>query len=395
MIAPLLDRLGIDPATLPRGPGVGYIVSPSMGASRTSMRDEIDRLLPAGAATWHGQHGLAEASVTIAVPGYRQPAKVWFKSVDQGHEKFKGTEGRVFLIDEEPQGIEGERVVEECVRGASTVGGRVIIAATLQSGETWMYRDMVQGGRFGARAIRLISLYNTQAPNYDSLVEYFRGLKSDPWELWMRLLGQPIDRRGAVYPEWRRGDGTREGRGHVCEPFELPAEWPRFVAADIGQADPTSIVWGALGDDEVLYVYRHLEESHVAYPRWADRMHRAMGGTLDGDAYTGHVEWPEMMWADSGGIGRDVVQLWSRLGLPFRAAHKAVDPGLSAVRDRLRVREDGRPRLKVFASCPKLITCIEGYRYAERVRPRRPRKLHDHAADALRYLCSGVERVTG
>ncbi|MDX5318213.1 MAG: hypothetical protein LPK38_02455, partial [Actinomycetes bacterium] len=193
---------GIDPQLIPVGPGEVIIVSPSAGSSRRDIRPAIEARLPPG-AEWYGRNGLAEAYVKIPVPGYHEQAVIWFKSVDQGHMSFRGSQARRYHIDEEPDGHEGRLVLEECLRGASAVGGHVVITATPQAGLTWMIEDLVNGGKYGAVTTRIDSLHNVFAPNPDSLRRWLESM--DPDERAMRQRGEWVDRRGAIYPQWSRG----------------------------------------------------------------------------------------------------------------------------------------------------------------------------------------------
>jgi len=45
---------------------------------------------------------------------------------------------------------------------------------------------------------------------------------------------------------------------HVCEPFEIPVDWPRWRAGDWGFAKPYSIGWYTQDEDKVVYRYKEL-----------------------------------------------------------------------------------------------------------------------------------------
>jgi len=43
---------------------------------------------------------------------------------------------------------------------------------------------------------------------------------------------------------------------HMCEPFDIPPEWPRYCSLDWGYAKPFSVGWYAIDYDDVIYRYR-------------------------------------------------------------------------------------------------------------------------------------------
>lgn len=56
---------------------------------------------------------------------------------------------------------------------------------------------------------------------------------------------------GMAFAEWRKSI-------HVCAPFEIPDEWPRFTSMDWGHSKPYSIGYYAVDYDGRLYKYREI-----------------------------------------------------------------------------------------------------------------------------------------
>lgn len=54
---------------------------------------------------------------------------------------------------------------------------------------------------------------------------------------------------GVAFPEWRR-------EVHVCKPFSVPAEWPRWRCVDYGYGVPYCCLWLARSPAGTVYVYR-------------------------------------------------------------------------------------------------------------------------------------------
>jgi len=358
-------------------------------------------MLPPG-AEWYGRNSLAEAYVRITVPGHHRQATVWFKSVDQGAKSYKGSQAYRYHIDEEPEGPEGRAVLEECLRGASAVGGHVVITGTPQAGLTWMVEDLVMGGAYGAVTTRINSLHNRFAPNPEGLRRWLDSL--DPDERRMRERGEWIDRKGVVYPQWTRGAHLVSAAAALSayagpdgEPLQsIPSHWPRFRGVDFGQTAPTAIVWGAVAPDGVIHVYRCIRASGVPYTQWAEVIHEEEGASrgLDG-VWTGHSETVEIAWGDPS--DPEAIATLCLCDVPTVKAHRKHETGISAVRDALRFRTDGRPGLLVHISegSTALVQEIEGYRWDPNSKIPKVIKARDHLVDALRYLVRGIQLYEG
>lgn len=378
---------------IPDGPGEVFMVARTSESSLLYHRLTLDKLLPDSGVTWWGKHAHGPAKLEITVQGYDKPARIWFKSVDAGHGAFKGSEVRFVAISEEPEGEEGKRVMEECLRACSSVGGRVVIEMTPQLGFTWVYEDLYEAKNYNCRVVELDSEHNILVPNHDSLMRWLESLPPEQRE--MRQRGKFTNLEGLVYPGWTRGTGERWGPGHLCDPFEIPKGWPRFRGGDFGLSSATSIVWAALGDDNTLYVYRYLHEPSPTYQEHARFCRELEKG-----------ESIEAGWGDPSSPGESAIEAFNEAGVYFVPADKEVTKGISKVADRLRLWPDGRPRLKIFRGCrvsmPGIpdkkkkpgevaVTEFETYRWDPKVKIPQPIKKDDHFLDALRYLVVGVD----
>ena len=83
--------------------------------------------------------------------------------------------------------------------------------------------------------------------------EYLRTLDSLNGYLHKRLrLGLWVAAEGMFFPE-------RDPELHLVEPFEIPADWPRWVAVDYGFAVPFCALWLTRNPQtRVVYVYREV-----------------------------------------------------------------------------------------------------------------------------------------
>jgi hypothetical protein len=372
---------------VPPGPGECYLAAPTAALSVKIHRLDVATLLPAS-VHWRGMHGLTEASVEITVPGHQEVGRIWFKSFDQGHRGFKGDQVRFIALTEEPEGEEGQLILDECMRACAATGGRVVLEATLQNGFTWVWDRLVEQQRYDARVVELDSKYNTMVQDYASLQRWLASLT--PEERLTRQLGRPVAREGLVYPGWFRGDGSRWGPGHLCEPFTIPPEWPRFVGADFGLSNPTVVVWVAVGDDNTHYVYRvYYGVGLPSYPAHAEQIAK-----VDVDPVTGEREVLEGGWGDPS--CPEGIAALAEVGIFLALANNEVDTGLSRCGNQLRaIGDPPRPRVKVFTTCVEFVKEIEAYRRNPKRTDGQPIKKNDHVMDGWRYVEVGIEEWSG
>ena len=162
---------------------------------------------------------------------------------------------------------------------------------------------------------------------------------------------------------------------HVVKPFAIPADWTRVRAIDFGYTNPFVCLWGALDHDGRLYIYRELYERGVLTSVHAETIKRLSGG----ERYLLTV-------ADHDAEERAEL---NKNGVPTEAARKNVQLGIQEVQKRLKER-----RIFFFPSCKRLLSEIDSYTWLpaseERNAKEEPRKLDDHAMDAMRYMVMAV-----
>jgi len=77
--------------------------------------------------------------------------------------------------------------------------------------------------------------------------------------------------QGQVFEEFREKSDpfADDKRTHVCEPFDIPLYWPRFVSIDWGFVHPTVIQWFALSPNGRIYLYRERFYYKAKVAKWA------------------------------------------------------------------------------------------------------------------------------
>lgn len=183
---------------------------------------------------------------------------------------------------------------------------------------------------------------------------------------------------GLVYPEF-------DVNVHVIDRFEIPPEWGRFITVDFGFRNAFVAQWWALDEDGRMYRYREIYMTERLVEDHAKQMaeHGAIGMPLV---------------CDLDAEGRATLERY--LSTQTEPARKQVKEGLQAVSARLRIQEDGKPRVMFLRDSlierdraledAKLPTCteeeFESYVYSTRAgKEELPVKENDHGVDGLRY----------
>lgn len=199
---------------------------------------------------------------------------------------------------------------------------------------------------------------------------------------------------------WRDGDwDVFEGQFfdkwdenlHVYKPFLIPRSWPRIRAIDWGYSDPLCCLWGAIGPDDHIYIYRELYRNRLTDPEYAqliDNMSRHSDGSRESIAYT--VGDPGSFAVECPDTLKTRYETFALNGVYMIPADNRRIEGWSTIRDALEPREySGRisARLHVSEECPNLIRTLPALVHrAEKNVEDIEKNMEDHAPDALRYL---------
>jgi hypothetical protein len=189
---------------------------------------------------------------------------------------------------------------------------------------------------------------------------------------------------GAYYAK-EIADAERDKR--ICGvPYERSV--PVHVSWDLGIGDSTALVFCQVVGRE-WRIIDYYEANGVALDHYVQ--------VLKSKPYTyGTMLLPHDAEAKELGTGKSRVEVLQSLGLRDTRVLKAqrVDDGINAVRMTL-------PKMWFDADkCAQLLEALRQYRteYDERRKVFKPTPLHDwssHAADAMRYLVQGMDKVTG
>ena len=195
---------------------------------------------------------------------------------------------------------------------------------------------------------------------------------------------------GLVYDEY-------DPAVHLVDSFTIPPDWRRIRSIDFGYTNPFVCQWWALDGDGRMYLYRELYAPGRLVSQWA-RDIKSYPEPISGTVADHDAEDRATLAAD---------------GIHTVPAKKAVSTGIEAVKKRLELAGDGRPRLFVMrdalaerdtsltdAGCPCCTAEeFEGYVWPKgqdgRANKEAPSKNDDHGMDALRYAVAHVDGLGG
>lgn len=207
-------------------------------------------------------------------------------------------------------------------------------------------------------------------------------------------LGKWAAAEGLVYDDW---DPAR----HLIDRFEIPPEWPRYLAIDFGYTNPFVCQWWAIDPDGRAYRYREI----YATGSLVEDQARAITALSEGEQIVDVI-------CDHDAEGRATLERHLRLNggrtVKTRAAYKAISEGIQAVQARLRVAGDGLARLFFLRDslvdrdpgldAKKLPACteeeIESYVWDtsnNRKKGEVPVDKDNHGMDATRYVVAALD----
>jgi len=203
-----------------------------------------------------------------------------------------------------------------------------------------------------------------------------------------------VQRKQLLEGNWDIAEGAAftefNNEAHVITPFAIPIGWERVKGIDYGYASESACVWGCVDPtDGTLIIYRELYRKGLT---GEDLGHLIAEMELD-DPFAVPGVLDTAAWAKTGATGPTVGEALIKIGHKLRRADKNRVQGKIQIHEYLKLRQNGRPRLQIFNTCPNLIRELQSIPLdrsnPEDVDTHAP----DHAYDALRYLIMSRPRI--
>lgn len=204
----------------------------------------------------------------------------------------------------------------------------------------------------------------------------------------------PIQRRQLLEGNWDVAEGAAfvefQPDVHIISPFELPLHWERLKGIDYGYASESCCLWGIVDiNDGTLIIYRELYRKGLTGQELGSIIRDmevedplSVAGVLDTAA-----------WAKTGTTGPTVGESLVKAGHKLRPADKNRIQGKIQVHEYLKIRDNGRPKLQIFNTCPNLIRELQSIPLSKTNPEDVDTNASDHAYDALRYMIMSRPRM--
>lgn len=268
------------------------------------------------------------------------------------------------------------------VRHTAADWQQIILTTNPDSPSHWIYKDLIQGGAANVYYSGAKDNPNN-SPAYLTNIEKMTGVMRD-----RLVLGKWVQAEGAIYDEYNPAV-------HMIDADKCPEFIRRFRVVDFGYSNPFVCQWWGMDADGRLYRYRELYQTR----RLVEDVTPEIIALSQGESI-------EFTVSDHDAEDRATME---RHGISTQAAMKDVSPGIQAVKARLKVQPDGKPRLyfvrgALVAIDPlleseKKPTCTEdeitGYAWKKyddgKTNKEEPVKLNDHGCDTTRYMVARID----
>lgn len=294
--------------------------------------------------------------------------------------KFQGNNWDILFIDEATQFLESEfRGLDAIIRGDNGLPKRIYLTCNPGGvGHFWVKRLFVDRQyKDDENPDDYVFIQATVKDNKNIDKEYINVLNNLPEDIRRAHRDGDWNALSGVYFE-EFTDGL-----HTCKPFPIPKHWKRYRSMDYG-LDMHFCIWVAVDESGRCYVYRQFAQSNMVVSE-AAMIQREMTYS---DEEIGYTIAPPDLWARNRETGKSQASTFAENGVVLFRADNNRKQGWYALKELLKVRDDGKPGLIIFDTCKSLIDCLKCLQH-DKTDPndvaKQPHEL-THGPDALRYF---------
>ena len=300
--------------------------------------------------------------------------------------EYQGQEYDWIFIDEATHFTEYEfRTLGACLRGVNKIKKQMFLTCNPGGvGHQWVKRlfvsreyDLEKENPKDYKFIPATVDDNTALSKADKM-DYIASLD---------LLPEDI-RRAHRYGDWDAMAGQYfsefKRETHVCKPFIIPREWPRYRAFDYG-LDMFACYWAAIDFQGRIWLYREYCESDLYISDAA----AAMRNLTPADEFIQYTVAPPDMWNRRQDTGRSAAEIFTEGGIGLVKANNSRIQGWLILKEYLKIQPDGKPKLMVSEDCTVLISNLPALQHDAKNPSDTSKEPHEitHSPDAIRYLC--------
>lgn len=341
---------------------------------------------------------IAEVRVADMVVKLRTQVKgvlstVFFRGLEEP-DKLRSLNLNAFYIDEANQVSETAfLLLQGRLRGK---GWRKGFLTMNPGGHDWSWSWFSSKNKIKDEAIKRLFL-NIRAPSQENvhLPDGYIDTMLATWSedrIKREIMGSEDSFEGQIFDEFDRAI-------HVIKPFRIPDTWTRRIGMDDGYRNEAAWIYGAIDPDGDLYIYREYYEKEKLVEEIC-KENKVLWG--QGEKFEQCRMDPAAKQIKNGKNNWDIYLMNLPNGFPMLEANKSVSTGIDRVKTYLKPDSRGKPRLYIFDTCVNTLDEIAQYQWdtqpvgqqGKKNEKEQPRKVHDHAMDALRYLCMTMPEAT-
>lgn len=331
---------------------------------------------------------IADYNATMRTVFFRNGSTVKFGHLQSKADllEYQGQEYDWIFLDEATQFTEYEfRTLGACLRGVNDIPKRMYLTCNPGGvGHQWVKRlfvsrEYTENENPSDYLFIPATVDDNTALSDEAKRDYIASLDLLPEDIraahrygdWDAMAGQ-------YFSEFRR-------EVHVCKPFLLPKEWPRYRAFDYG-LDMFACYWVAIDFEGRAWFYREYCESGLIVSDAA----AAMRNLTPADEFVQYTIAPPDMWSTQKDSGRTMAEVFTQNGIGLVRASNSRVQGWMLVKEALKLRQDKKPGLMVFDCCDRLIRDLPSLQHDDKNPSDCAKEPHDitHAPDACRYFCA-------
>lgn len=323
---------------------------------------------------------------------YPNGSVIWLAGMDKPGKALSGERDTIQVCQTEELSIDDWEVLTTRTTGRGAVMPYTQIFGDCNPGPARWLKERAKSG-----ALRMIptkhednpSLFTADGQMTEQGKRSMARLDALTGNRYKRLrLGLWVSAEGAIYEEY-------DPSIHMIDADKCPPFVRRFRVVDFGYSNPFVCQWWGMDSDGRLYRYRELYVTRKLVEDLTPQILKLSEG-----------ESIEMTVTDHDAEDRATME---RHGVSTTAAIKDVSPGIQAVKARLKVQGDGKPRLYfvrgALVEVDKSLeeehkpTCTEdempdyAWRKYDDGKPNKeePIKVNDHGCDATRYIVAKID----
>ena len=355
--------------------------------------------------TWESKKSMIPKKIVIPSNGN----ECSFYSGQADPFSIQGTNLDLVIFDEE---IEHDGWFGEAIARLVDRGGRFVWGATPQTGTQKLYDLYLKSLEEEELGVEnplvkefVLSIYDNPFISDEDRAMFVASL-DDEDQIRVRIEGEHAISEFKIFNSYFFPRGV-----HAQEPFPIPDNWTRFAAIDPGHQVAAVVfaavppkqkpVWDDNDIDESLYgdfvyIYDEIHIKRCDATRLAREMKEHIGSQVmhtilldhHGGSLTeiGTGRTPEMQYKDAFTKARVPLP---QVGRYFTYGSDDLSGGILRIKEFLRLREDGTPKLKIIAGrCPQLVSSMSRYQWkvVNGIITDKPLAKSCDSVDCLRYL---------